>query len=150
MAPRSMSRPTVLAPPNPGNLATTPTPETARRSVLRSAEGKLTVRSNTLPGDVPERGHLHVGPHRSLASDTGVGTENHSCPDSGPRTYDRARGDPAPRPLKELATRNLAVLSVIATTTCTGSTESMLFSISTSPSTGYPLTLSEIAAWASS
>ena len=55
-----------------------------------------------------------------------------------------------PRALKELATRNLAVLSVIATTTCTGSTESMLLSISTSPRTGYPLTLSEIAAWASS
>src|SRR5215203_1560736 len=206
-----MSRPTVLDPPKPGNLAITPTPETAQRSVLRTAEGKpcgWTVRSSAVPGDVPERGYLRVGPHRGFASDAGVGTEDSPCPDSGPRTYDRARGDPAPcphlrvpihhgprsqktvaphgriglhghtrrddattpivatpetyasgctavkncppRPLKELATRNLAVLSVIATTTCTGSTESMLLSISTSPRTGYPLTLSEIAAWASS
>src|SRR5215212_1546489 len=96
-----MSRPTVLDPPKPGNLAITPTPETARRSVLRTAEGKpcgWTVRSSALPGDVPERGYLRVGPHRGFASDAGVGTEDSSCPDSGPRTYDRARGDPAPCP----------------------------------------------------
>src|SRR5687767_8607113 len=89
MDPRSMSRPTVLAPPNPGNLATTPTSGRAR---------KWTVRSSTLPGDVPERPHLRVGPHRGLASDTGVGTEDRSRPNSGPGTYDRSRGDPTPSP----------------------------------------------------
>src|SRR5215203_1130903 len=96
-----MSRPTVLDPPKPGNLAITPTPETAQRSVLRTAEGKpcgWTVRSSAVPGDVPERGYLRVGPHRGFASDAGVGTEDSPCPDSGPRTYDRARGDPAPCP----------------------------------------------------
>src|SRR5687768_7105034 len=89
MDPRSMSRPTVLAPPKPGNLAITPTPETCRR---------WTVRSNALPGDVRERPHLHVGLHRGFASDDGVGTKDRSRPDSGPGTYDRAGGDPTPSP----------------------------------------------------
>src|SRR5829696_1737143 len=89
MDPRSMSRPTVFAPPKPGNLAIKPTPYTARRSVLRTAEGKpcgWVVRSNALPGDMLERGHHRVGPHGGFASDAGVGT------------YDRSRGDPAPSP----------------------------------------------------
>src|SRR5215207_6045337 len=101
MDPRSMSRPTVFAPPKPGNLAITPTLETARRSVLRTAEGKpcrWAARSHALSGHVPERGHLRVGPHRCFACDAGVGTEDCSCPDSGPGTYDRASGDPTPSP----------------------------------------------------
>src|SRR5918994_4218835 len=101
MDPRSMSRPTVFAPPKPGNLAITSTSRTARRSVLRRAEGKpcgWAVRSNALPGDVLEGGHHRVGPHGGFASDAGVGTEDRSCPDSGPGTYDRSRGDPAPSP----------------------------------------------------
>ena len=55
-----------------------------------------------------------------------------------------------PSVLKVLATRSRAWLSVIATTTCTGSTESKLLSIPTSPSMGTPLTLPESTAWASS
>src|SRR5215208_3826902 len=101
MDPRSVARPTVLAPPIPFNFDATATPETARRSGLRSADGKpcgRTLRSSALPGDVPERGYLSVGPHRGFASDTGVGTEDRSCPDSGPGTYHRASGDPTPSP----------------------------------------------------
>src|SRR5215211_4169516 len=89
MDPRSKSRPTVFAPPNPGNLPITPIPET---------RCGWTLRSSALPRDVPERGHLRIGPHGGFASDAGVGTEDRSCPDSGPGTYDRSSGDPAPSP----------------------------------------------------
>ncbi|QIN78858.1 hypothetical protein GBA65_10365 [Rubrobacter marinus] len=46
----------------------------------------------------------------------------------------------APNPRTELAILNRAALSVTATMTCTSSTESMLFNIPTSPSTGKPRT----------
>src|SRR5215212_8945463 len=65
-----------------------------RRLVTLRMAGEI----KRLPGDALERAYLHVGSYIGLASDTGVGTEDRSCPDSGPGTYDCARRDPAPSP----------------------------------------------------
>src|SRR5215217_6830984 len=89
--------------------------------------------------------HSRIWMHGHASGDDATALDRGDAGDVCERMYGREELSP-----KELATRSLAVLSVIATTTCTGSTESMLLSISTSPRTGYPLTLSEIAAWASS
>src|SRR5687768_5619636 len=100
MDPRSMSIPMVRAPPNRRKRPILPSPRPDRKTPAWRA------RSTSLPGDVPERAHHSISPHRGLALDAGVGPEDDPGTDPSPSTYHRIGRDPRPRPDLRVAVHN--------------------------------------------